>query len=388
MTEFWTHGGKYAPFELNETVAALRKSGQNIIEAEAFTGDPSDSKWNETPEWLKSIGDAAFCAGVNRLVLHRFVQQPWDNQYKPGATIGRWGTHFDSTQTWWEPGKAMVKYWQRSQALLQWSSIAASVVNDFSTTTNDSILVKYIHRHQQNTDVYFVANTARIMGVANCTFKISGMQPELWDPVTATTKKITQFDDKNGFTTIRIPFEKAQSFFIVFRSQKNIIEPAKNDDFPAMKKVVELKGEWLVLFDSKWGDPAKPIVLNRLEDWISNTNRGIKYFSDTAVYKKEFNLSIAQIPDKKSTSYLDLGMVKYIASVKLNGKNLGVVWTAPWQIRIPSGLLKLQNNQLIVEVTNVWANRLIGDEQEPADCEWLNAHIDNGKFLKEFPDWF
>ena len=72
MTEFWTHHGKYSPYELEPTVAALRKSGQNIIEAEAFTGDPADSKWDETPAWLKPIGDAAFCAGVNRMVYPPF----------------------------------------------------------------------------------------------------------------------------------------------------------------------------------------------------------------------------------------------------------------------------------------------------------------------------
>jgi hypothetical protein len=116
MTEFWTHDGNYSPVELDPTVAALRKAGKNIVEAEAFTGDPNDSKWDETPEWLKPIGDEAFCAGVNRFVLHRFVEQPWDERYKPGATMGQWGTHFDRTQTWWKPGQAMVKYWTRCQA--------------------------------------------------------------------------------------------------------------------------------------------------------------------------------------------------------------------------------------------------------------------------------
>lgn len=115
MTEFWTHGGKFSPYQLEPKVAALRKAGQNILEAEAFTGNAKYSQWNETPAWLKPIGDAAFCAGVNRLILRRFVQQPWNDRYKPGATMGRWGTHFDRTQTWWEPGKALVTYWQRCQ---------------------------------------------------------------------------------------------------------------------------------------------------------------------------------------------------------------------------------------------------------------------------------
>ena len=67
---------------------------------------------------------------------------------------------------------------------------------------------------------------------------------------------------------------------------------------------------------------------------------------------------------------------------------MGILWTAPWRILIPDGLLKSRKNRLVIEVSNVWANRLIGDEQEPADCEWLPAHLDNFKSLKEFPDWF
>jgi hypothetical protein len=388
MTEFWTNNGKFYPYELEPTVAALRKSGQNIVEAEAFTGQPDDSKWDETPEWLKPIGDAAFCAGVNRMILHRFVQQPWDDQYKPGATMGRWGTHFDRTQTWWKPGKALIEYWQRCQALLQWGTIAPQIENDFNVATNDSISIKHIHRKQGNTDIYFLANTARIAGTAVCSFKVTGMQPELWDPVTESMRDLMQFEDKNGVTIITIPFEKAQSFFITFRKKTSLNASAPKANFPALKEIVILNGAWQVQFDSIWGGPAKKVTFNELEDWTNNSNPGIKYFSGTATYHKEFDFSAAELSGTKNTLYLDLGVVKHIASIQLNGKDLGVVWTAPWNIQIPKGLLKPQKNHLIIEISNVWANRLIGDEQEPADCEWLPGHLENTKFLKEFPDWF
>ena len=81
---------------------------------------PNHSLWNEYPGMLKAVGDVAFCEGINRFVVHRFVHQPWDERYRPGFAMGQWGTHFDRTQTWWEHGKAMVRYWQRCQALLQW----------------------------------------------------------------------------------------------------------------------------------------------------------------------------------------------------------------------------------------------------------------------------
>ena len=389
MTEFWTNEGVYSPYELEPTVAALRKSDHNLIESEAFTGQPADSKWSENPAWLKPIGDAAFCAGVNCMVLHRFVHQPWDDRYKPGNSMGQWGTHFDRTQTWWKPAKAMVEYWQRCQALLQWGQFKDGA-NDFSVATNDSIKVKAIHRKLKTTDIYFVANTARETGNAVCTFKVSGMQPELWDPVTTTMHTLQQFDISNGTTSITIPFDKAQSFFVVFRKKLGGLLPARKLVATAIKELSTLSGAWKVQFDSAWGGPAKPVTFDILQDWTNNANDGIKYYSGTAIYTKTFDVQLKPEADKNSTLYLDLGLVNHIARVVLNGKNLGVVWTAPWHIQIPNGMLKNTNNQLVIEVTNVWANRLIGDEQQPADCEWLPSQYfyNSGYQLKEFPDWF
>jgi hypothetical protein len=388
MIEFWTHGGKYDPYLADETLAAVRKSGQNIVESEAFTGEPIDSKWSENPEWLKPIGDAAYCVGVNRFIIHRFVEQPWDDKYKPGATMGRWGTHFDRTQTWWQPAKATVKYWQRCQAILQWGTFAAAGDKDFIAIPNDTIAIKFTHRHKANTDIYFVANTTRDTGTALCSFNISGMQPELWDPVSTSIRTLYQFEEKDGKTFITIPFEKAQSYFIVFRKKSTNVARKKIENFVSLKKVSEISGAWKVKFDSVWGGPAKTVVLNELQDWTENINPGIKYYSGTAIYNKTFDFPASVIADKKAILYLDLGVVKHIAHVFVNGNDLGIVWTSPWRVRIPAALLKNKNNYLSVEVTNVWANRLIGDEQEPADCEWLPGHLDSGRFLKEFPDWF
>lgn len=388
MTEFWTHGGQYSPYELKPTVAALRKSGQNIIEAEAFTGDPADSKWDETPAWLKPIGDAAFCDGVNRMVLHRFVEQPFDDHYKPGATMGRWGTHFDRTQTWWKPGKAIVQYWQRCQALLQWGTIAKPVEDDFAVTDiKGGINVKDIHRHNGHTDIYFVANLSRQAGKVTCTFNVTGKQPELWNPVTATMRNLPEFKEQNGTTSIEINFDTAQSFFIVFRNEVSKNVKANRKNFPSWKPLSTLAGAWSVQFDPVWGGPVKPVIFSSLKDWTTSNVTGIKYFSGTAVYKKTFVIAASSIKNKQSL-YITLGTVKHIARVYLNNKNLGVIWTAPWRVKIPEGLLKAGGNKLMIEVTNVWANRLIGDEQQPADCEYIPGYISGGYSLKEFPDWF
>lgn len=387
MTEFWTNNGVFSPYELEPTVEALRKSGQNIVEAEAFTGQPRDSKWVETPFWLKSIGDAAFCAGVNRLVLHRFAQQPWDSTYLPGATMGQWGTHFDRTQTWWKDFSAMVAYWQRCQALLQWGSIVTNVKNDFSVTNAQSeINVKSIHRKNQDADVYFVANLSRNKLNATCTFNVSGKQPELWNPVTGEMRDLPQFTDSAANTIIPMVFDEAQSFFIVFRNKPTQQSPAVKSNFSSTKEIITISQPWQVQFDSTWGGPAKPVTFTTLQDWTSRKEPGIKYYSGTAVYTTTFNVPAATLSNNTAL-YLDLGIVKHTAHVVLNNTDLGVVWTAPWNVKIPAGLLKAKNNKLEIRVTNVWANRLIGDEQEPDDCEWADGH-QGGRFLSKFPDWF
>ncbi len=387
MTEFWTHKGKFSPYELKPTVNALRKSGQNIIEAEAFTGDPSDSKWDETPAWLKPIGDAAFCEGVNRLVLHRFVQQAFDDRYKPGATMGRWGTHFDRTQTWWKPSKAMIQYWQRCQALLQWGNIVLPDKNDFVMADTSLHDIKYIHRKQNDADIYFVANTDRTAAQTNCTFAVSDRLPELWDAVTGKMRMLPEYTITANGITIPLQFDAAQSCFIVFRKRKKENELIANKNYPSKKEIKTLNAPWTVQFDKQWGGPAKAVSFNSLEDWTANTNPGIKYFSGTAVYTQNFILKASDIKNAASL-YLELGKVNHIAKVVCNGKDLGIVWTAPWHIQIPKQFLKTGNNYLQIEVTNVWANRLIGDEQEPEDCEWLPGHLTGGNSLKEFPDWF
>jgi hypothetical protein len=390
MTEFWTNNGVYTPFELEPTVKALRQSGHNLIESEAFTGQPADSRWCEYPAWLKPIGDAAFCAGVNRMVLHRFVHQPWEDKYKPGNTMGQWGTHFDRTQTWWNCGTALVKYWQRCHALLLWGKIALLPDDCIVSQATDSIRVSYIHRMNPVTDVYFLANTSHHCGTATCAFKVTGYQPELWDPVSGSMHNLPQFEEKDGKTLVLLKFEDAQSFFIVFRNKISRGGISGSVNFPAPKIVVNISKPWIVQFDTTWGGPAGPVKISKLEDWTTRPEKGIKYFSGTAVYHTTFDLPASPAVHKNGTLFLDLGVVKHVARVVINHRELGIVWTAPWRIEIPVGLLQSKNNDLQIEVTNVWANRLIGDEQEPPDCEWRPGQYfyDSGRYLKEFPDWF
>ena len=116
MCEFWN--GKKTT--VNPSLAgASRAAGKTVIGAEALTGAPSNSRWTEVPSFLKHTLDGGYAGGVNRMILHHWVHQPFDDKYQPGLSMGWWGTHFSRYQTWFEPGKAFFTYMSRVQAMLQ-----------------------------------------------------------------------------------------------------------------------------------------------------------------------------------------------------------------------------------------------------------------------------
>jgi hypothetical protein len=174
-----------------------------------------------------------------------------------------------------------------------------------------------------------------------------------------------------------------QSWFVVFRKKAGKPEPTTRN-FPERSPVVAVDGAWRVTFDPKWGGSTEPVEFAALVDWTTRPEPGIRYYSGSAVYRTTFDLP-RSIPEQ---TFLDLGAVRHLARVRVNGKDLGVVWCAPWGVTIPQGLLVPKANKLEIQITNVWANRLIGDEQEPADCEWSPGHMGHGGYLKRFPDWF
>jgi hypothetical protein len=300
--------------------------------------------------------------------------------------MGWWGTHFDRTQTWWEHGKAMVQYWTRCQAMLQWGKVLLAT-NDFAVLTNtDPVKISTIHRRGKDADVWFVANTTNVAGSARCRFAVTGKQPELWDAVTGEMRPLPDFEMTASNTVVNLEFAPGQSCFVVFRQPAR--SPGNGVNFAKLDPVAVLDGAWQVQFDPRWGGPTNPVTFDKLEDWTKRTEPGIKYFSGTAIYRKIFDAPQLAIANRQSPIFLDLGFVQHTARVRLNGRDLGVVWTAPWGVKIPAGLLRERGNELEIEVANVWANRLIGDEQEPPDCEWIPGERGFGGSLKEFPSWF
>ncbi|MFA6560645.1 MAG: glycosyl hydrolase [Verrucomicrobiia bacterium] len=241
--------------------------------------------------------------------------------------------------------------------------LADGVQPDFEFQGSDrDTFLDFIHRTAAGTEIYFVANRKDRREVADCTFRVCGKQPELWDPITGRTQPAVAFKQSAGRTTLPLEFAPHGSLFVVFR--KPIATDASGPtahNFPAYRDAQELGGPWTVQFDPKWGGPEQTVTFEKLDDWTARPEARIKHYSGKVTYRTTFE---SKIQNPKSKIYLDLGKVKNVAQVRLNGRDLGVVWTAPWHVEITDAV-KPAGNVLEIDVVNLWPNRLIGDAGLP-----------------------
>lgn len=166
----------------------------------------------------------------------------------------------------------------------------------------------------------------------------------------------------------------------------------KNFILKAALPSIDLNDDWTVAFE---GNRAAPefIELDTLQSLSEHPDAGVKYFSGTSTYSKSFTVD-AQFLSVERIARLDLGKVKSLARVHLNGHDLGILWKPPFRMDITEHL-RAGENQLVIRVANTWPNRMIGDEQEPDDCQW--SHIISwphsakpdpvGRSLRLVPDW-
>ncbi len=226
--------------------------------------------------------------------------------------------------------------------------------------------IRYTHRRADGIDLYFVANRRAEPVEADCTFRVAARQPELWDPLTGAIRDLPQFAQRDGRTTVPMRFAPHQSFFVVFR--RGTVQAGgrtpRGANFPTTVPVATLGGPWQVRFDPEWGGPGK-VRFDALEDWTARPEPGIKHYSGIAAYRTTFDLP-ESLRDGTEPIRLELGVVHHVARVRLNGRDLGVVWCNPWSVDV-TGAVRPTANRLEIEVANLWPNRLIGDQALPSD---------------------
>ena len=151
---------------------------------------------------------------------------------------------------------------------------------------------------------------------------------------------------------------------------------SKVEGLPA---AMEIPGPWDVRFPPKLGAPES-VTLDKLVSWSEHENPGVKYFSGTATYTKTANVP-RELLGKNRRVYLDLGRVQVMAAVKVNGKDLGLLWKPPYRVDV-TDVVRAGDNALEIGVTNLWINRMLGDEELPEDSD----RNPDGT-LKSWPQW-
>lgn len=169
-----------------------------------------------------------------------------------------------------------------------------------------------------------------------------------------------------------IPWTESKINFVSGTGNLGSIQPRKK-----VGKPKHLDTGWRVTFPPNLGAP-KSAVFPKLISWPEHSDTGIKYFSGTATYRREFEYPLAQDPNR--VVRLDLGRVKNFAMVSLNGNLLASLWKPPFLVDL-TGKIRPGKNVLEVKVTNLWPNRIIGDEQLPPEVTW------DGNHLAKWPDW-
>lgn len=243
--------------------------------------------------------------------------------------------------------------------------------------------VDFIHRRTSEGEVYFVANRRDERVAVEASFRVAGWQPELWNPMTGERVDAAAFAQAGGRTIVPLTLPRGGSMFVVFRRP---LAPDARGTVPSnelrLAPLVDVAGPWRVKFDERWGGPAEAVVFKQLDDWTVRPEEGVKHFSGSAVYRTSFDLPADFDDAKAGRCFLQLGRVENVAAVTVNGKPLGVAWTEPFRLEA-TGSLRPGANALEIEVTNLWPNRLIGDQRLPPEQRRTSTNIT--KFTRDSP---
>jgi hypothetical protein len=215
----------------------------------------------------------------------------------------------------------------------------------------------FVHRALPDGDLYWVVNRSTQWETVEASFRVTGKAPELWHAVSGAVEPASYLM-ANGRTIVPLRLEPDDAVFVVFR--KAATEPARALPEAVETELATVSGPWNVAFQPNRGAPAT-ITLDRLTSLSENADPGVKYFSGTATYTASVSVAANWIASG-ARLWLDLGDVKNLAEVKVNGTPLGVVWKRPFRVDATEAL-RPGANTLEIKVANLWVNRLIGDKQ-------------------------
>lgn len=242
---------------------------------------------------------------------------------------------------------------------------ARKIAPDFSyTNSSKDAKVLYVHHALASGEIYWLNNRNKNSEDIEATFRVKDLVPEIWFPETGRIEK-PSYSIKDGFTKVKIHLESEDAKFVVFRNK------AETDSYEAPKVItkntITLSAPWIVNFQENRGAPAQ-LEMNSLLPWNESNIEGVKYFSGIGTYTKNVQLTTDWL-QKGFEIWIDLGDVKSMAEVVVNGKSAGIAWKKPFQLDI-SKYAVAGDNKIEIKVVNLWVNRLIGDQQPDAKVKY------------------
>jgi hypothetical protein len=250
-------------------------------------------------------------------------------------------------------GKGMVY----GGAVLAETQTALKNLPDFEYTkpqADTSLL--FVHRSLPGTEIYWVDHRNSRSETVDASFRVKGMVPELWRADTGVREPVT-YRTEGERVVVTLQLNAWDAVFVVFRPGN---APSRTVTLPAETRVTAVEGPWTLKFQAGRGAPDS-ITLSSLSSWHENSDPGVRYFSGTGTYANSIQAP-ADWFQKGVRWRLDLGDVKNVAEVSVNGKSLGIVWRPPFRVDVTDAL-KPGANALEIRVANLWVNRLIGDAQ-------------------------
>lgn len=224
----------------------------------------------------------------------------------------------------------------------------------------DGMNVYQGHQKDGDTDIYILSNQDNRALTMDVAFRVTGKQPELWEPVTGVIRKLPAFRQEEKTTVVPMKLDKNECVFVVFREKGEPSATTLEANYPAPLRTQEATGEWNVTFESAFKTPS-PVRMATLDNLSDNANDSIRYFSGTATYTTSVNLDRAGRGEHMFMAFDNVGTM---AKVYINGKYAGGVWTAPYRLDV-TDFVKNGRNDVKVEVVNTWVNRIVGDMNLP-----------------------
>ena len=249
--------------------------------------------------------------------------------------------------------------------------------------------IGFVHRHTGDSEIYFVANTGNQPKDVQATFRVEGMQPEIWDPmngrvkpaaIIATTARVAGTPANvrgvpDGTTSVNLKLEPYESTIVAF-TKRTLPAQKKSEFLGELPSPIDLSSNWTVTFGKGWNvtsvNGSMKVAMDKLTSWIDLPNE--KNFSGVATYEKTVNVEPGMLNNSLSVSF-DFGQgkpsqeraggqgyhasldapVREAAIVYVNDQRVGSVWCAPYAIDV-TGKLKAGENKIRIEVANLAVN--------------------------------